>query len=147
MQQVSRAPRKQTRSVRTRTRIVEGALRVFTLKGYREASMDDVCHEAGCSKGGLYHHFASKSAILVEVASRLGAKDGLPTSLGPLSTATGLPERLLGRLLVDVWAEASRDSELAARVRAYCVADAPSIGHLVQSLMGTSSVADVERAA
>ena len=31
-----------------------------------EVSVDRICREAGCSKGGFYHHFASKRELLLE---------------------------------------------------------------------------------
>ena len=35
-------------------------------RGGPEASVDRICREAGCSKGGFYHHFASKRELLLE---------------------------------------------------------------------------------
>ena len=65
-------PNRQTvRSQNARGSIVQAALTVFALKGYAAASMDDVCMAAGCSKGGLYHHFRTKNALLRGVVARL----------------------------------------------------------------------------
>jgi AcrR family transcriptional regulator len=106
------------RSQAARDQIVQAALTVFALKGYTAASMDDVCLAAGCSKGGLYHHFPTKSAVLVAVVDRLAATGALvpPFAVGP---ATGtLTPPALGRVLIEVWAEASRDERLRAQLRA-----------------------------
>lgn len=51
---------------RTRLAIVEGAARVFSLRGYYGASMADLTREVGLEKGGLYNHFESKEALAVE---------------------------------------------------------------------------------
>lgn len=41
-------------------RIINAALKVFALEGYRHASTDDIVREAGISKGLLFHYFGSK---------------------------------------------------------------------------------------
>lgn len=111
---------KRTQAERTqtaRTQIVQAALTVFALKGYAAASMDDVCLAAGCSKGGLYHHFATKSAVLAGVVDKL-ALSGVLTP--PFASATGdvqLQPAAIGRVLIEVWAEASRDDALRAQLR------------------------------
>ena len=110
-------PARQTRSLRTRDRIVEAALFVFAEAGYQETSMDDICARAGCSKGGLYHHFRTKLEVLAEVAERLRGLDGLVPPLDTVSAATGLPRAALGSLLLDLWAEAARSPALQARLR------------------------------
>lgn len=43
--------------------ILQAAACCFLEKGYHSASMQDVARAAGLTKGGLYHHFASKEAI------------------------------------------------------------------------------------
>ena len=41
-------------------RMINAALKVFALHGYRHASTDDIVKEAGISKGLLFHYFGSK---------------------------------------------------------------------------------------
>jgi AcrR family transcriptional regulator len=103
------------RSQAARDQIVQAALTVFALKGYAAASMDDICLAAGCSKGGLYHHFRAKSAVLSAVVDRLAARDALlpPFESDALMTAPGL-----GRVLLEAWAEAARDAGLREQLRA-----------------------------
>jgi AcrR family transcriptional regulator len=106
------------RSQTARDQIVHAALTVFALKGYAAASMDDVRMAAGCSKGGLYHHFAGKPAVLSAVVDRLIATNQLmPTAAGGPAEG-GLSPAALGRVLLEVWAEATRDDELRARLNA-----------------------------
>ena len=55
----------QQRSEETRTKITESAIKLFSSRGYAAASVDDICTEAGISKGAFYHHFESKQALFV----------------------------------------------------------------------------------
>ncbi len=134
--------RQQTRSRRTREHIAGAALVVFASKGYAEASMDDVCQAAGCSKGGLYHHFPSKLAVLEAVIDRLRVLGSLHPPFGPAALDTGLPETSVARLLVDVWAEAARSPRLQASLNGSTVGQDTMdylgsvllIGSMVQSL-------------
>lgn len=88
---------------------------VFASRGYAEASMDEICRAAGCSKGGLYHHFPTKAAVLGAVVGRLHALGALVPPLdGAAAAAAGVDEHSLGRLLIDLWAEAARSPALQA---------------------------------
>ncbi len=51
--------------------IVEAGLLEFLDKGYENATMDSIARRAGLSKGGLYHHFASKDEILLFANQKL----------------------------------------------------------------------------
>ena len=53
----------QQRSEETRSRILESAIKLFSNRGYNKASVDDICADAGISKGAFYHHFKSKQAL------------------------------------------------------------------------------------
>jgi AcrR family transcriptional regulator len=105
------------RSQAARDQIVQAALTVFALKGYAAASMDDLCLAAGCSKGGLYHHFPTKSAVLGGVVDRLTSRGAL---LPPFPGAGdgSMPPQALGRILIEIWTEAARDETLRSRLRA-----------------------------
>jgi len=48
-------------------RIIETALDLFQLKGYHGVSVDEIVDTAGTSKGGFYHKFKSKDALLYEI--------------------------------------------------------------------------------
>ena len=53
----------QVRALDRQRRILEAALAVFTKRGYRETSVDEIADEASTSKGGLYFHFPGKQAL------------------------------------------------------------------------------------
>ncbi len=44
-------------------RMINAALKVFALQGYRHASTDDIVREASISKGLLFHYFESKLGV------------------------------------------------------------------------------------
>lgn len=55
----------QQRSEETRAHLLDAAVRRFAISGYNAASVDDICAEAGVSKGAFYHHFPSKQAVFL----------------------------------------------------------------------------------
>jgi AcrR family transcriptional regulator len=55
----------QQRSEETRTKIMDAAIKLFSTRGYNKASVDNICEEAGISKGAFYHHFKSKQALFL----------------------------------------------------------------------------------
>lgn len=44
-------------------RMINAALKVFAIQGYRHASTDEIVREAGISKGLLFHYFTSKLGV------------------------------------------------------------------------------------
>ena len=50
-----------------RTRILESAHRVFSQKGYREATMDEIAEGLGLSKPALYRYYQSKEELFREI--------------------------------------------------------------------------------
>lgn len=50
-----------------RGEILEGALAEFSERGYAQATLEHVAERIGVTKGCLYHHFASKEQLLVEL--------------------------------------------------------------------------------
>lgn len=58
----------------THKRIVETAARAIRRSGYDGVSVADLMKQAGLTHGGFYAHFASREAMLAEVADRAGAE-------------------------------------------------------------------------
>jgi AcrR family transcriptional regulator len=77
---------------RRRGRIVAAARACFTRTGFSDCSMDDICAEAGLSKGAVYNHFPSKEELIHAVA------DDQARSLQQLPEGKGLDE-IAGALL------------------------------------------------
>ena len=52
--------------------ILRTAEHLFFEKGYEETSIQDILDELSISKGGFYHHFDSKIAVLTEICRQRG---------------------------------------------------------------------------
>jgi len=66
-------PPGQERSRDRQRRILDAALSVFSRRGYREASVDEIAEAADTSKGGLYFHFPGKQVLfraLLDLSSK-----------------------------------------------------------------------------
>jgi AcrR family transcriptional regulator len=53
-----------------RAEILDAAERCFAKSGFHQASMQEICAEAGMSPGNLYRYFPSKEAIIAGIAER-----------------------------------------------------------------------------
>ncbi len=81
----------QTRARDRHRRILDAALRVFSRRGYRDASVDDIADESRTSKGRVYFHFPGKEAIFLALPERL---DDAYAALRPLlMRSVGVVER------------------------------------------------------
>jgi TetR/AcrR family transcriptional regulator, acrAB operon repressor len=58
------------RSQRSRTQILNAALKLFSHQGYRATSIRDIAEAAGVSTGNVYHHFADKEAMFHELLNQ-----------------------------------------------------------------------------
>ncbi len=52
-----------TKGTKTRQRIIEESLQLFSVKGYYNTSINDILEATDLTKGGLYGHFQSKEDI------------------------------------------------------------------------------------
>ena len=48
-------------------KILTGAAKVFSEKGYHNASMRDIARETGMSLAGMYHYFSGKEELLYSI--------------------------------------------------------------------------------
>src|ERR1700722_3981054 len=53
-----------------REKLLEAAFLLIREKGYSATSVEELCVEAGVTKGSLFHHFQSKDALAVAAADR-----------------------------------------------------------------------------
>ena len=53
-----------------RQEILDTAERLFLSRGYEQTSVQDILDEMGLSKGGFYHHFDTKMALLEAISER-----------------------------------------------------------------------------
>jgi TetR/AcrR family transcriptional regulator, transcriptional repressor for nem operon len=49
----------------TRDKLLTSAVRLVRESGYDATTVDELCHEAGVTKGAFFYHFASKEALAV----------------------------------------------------------------------------------
>jgi AcrR family transcriptional regulator len=71
--QTARRPRRRQadRSARTRSALVGAARELFAEKGFAATSRDEIAERAGVTRGALYHHFDSKTAVAAAVVAGL----------------------------------------------------------------------------
>jgi len=115
---MSPAPARETKSTRTRRRILDAAAQVFSEQGYG-ARLSDIAERAGMKTGGLYYHFDSREDLVAEVL-RLGIEgswDEVAVAVGRLpSTATAL-ERLEAAVRAHTLAIVGRSDYATAQAR------------------------------
>jgi AcrR family transcriptional regulator len=80
--------RKYLKPEERRGQLLDCAQQLFAIKGYEGTTINDVMAMAGVSKGGFYHHFDSKEALLEALATRM-ARDALE-DIGPILADTCL---------------------------------------------------------
>jgi len=56
-------------SIALKEKIIRESLKLFSLKGFLNTSIQDIMKETRASKGGLYNHFRSKDDIFLAVLS------------------------------------------------------------------------------
>jgi TetR/AcrR family transcriptional repressor of nem operon len=56
----------------SKTKLLDAALHVVRAKGYAATTVDDICHEAGVTKGSFFHHFKSKDELALAAAAHWG---------------------------------------------------------------------------
>src|SRR4051794_978312 len=113
-----------------RVQILDAALVCFGQRGFHQTSMHDISAEAGISVGLIYRYFANKEAVISAMADRhkqeiqelLERARQAPTlleSLEILFTAHCCENspKVQSAFVVDLYAEASRNSDLADIVR------------------------------
>ena len=49
-------------------KLLDAAVHVIRSKGYSAARVEDICAEAGLTKGAFFHHLASKEAFVIAAA-------------------------------------------------------------------------------
>ena len=70
-----------------RETVLRRAIDLFNRQGYDATSVGDLARELGLAKSAIYHHFASKEALLSAALDE--ALDGLTTAIDTALAATG----------------------------------------------------------
>lgn len=66
-------PLSREHKMKTRTRIVEAARRLFNKRGFNTVPIDDIMAEAGLTRGGFYNHFSAKEDLYAEALTAFAA--------------------------------------------------------------------------
>ena len=144
-------------SAERRTAILDAGERCFVLHGFHRATMQDLARMAGMSVGNLYRYFPSKDAVVLALAERDRAEaarhlcgndaDPWATLLRLLRHHLVEEPREKAMLLVEVWAEGTRNPTIAAMLerfeaenQAWVAAALGSVGRL--SPRATAELAD-----
>ena len=81
-----------------RQRLLDAAVMIVRQKGFAATSVDDLCREAGVTKGAFFHHFASKDALGVAAADYWSTMTGGFFADAPYHQHADPLERVLGYL-------------------------------------------------
>lgn len=84
-------------------RAVEALVRCVARQGVRKTTLDDVAHEAGCSRATLYRYFASKQAVLDAALTSEATR--ITAALATAADAAATVEDAVVALLVTAGAE------------------------------------------
>jgi TetR/AcrR family transcriptional regulator, transcriptional repressor for nem operon len=77
-------------------RLLDAAVHVIRSKGYSAARVEDICAEAGLTKGAFFHHFASKEACAIAAAAHFAANADAIFDAAPYSHLPDARARVLG---------------------------------------------------
>lgn len=85
----------QARPSQAREKLLTSALSVIRTKGFSATSVDDLCANAGVTKGAFFHHFASKEALGVAAADYWSEFTGALFAAAPYHDLADPLERVL----------------------------------------------------
>jgi TetR/AcrR family transcriptional regulator, transcriptional repressor for nem operon len=77
-------------------KLLDAAVHVIRSKGYSAARVEDICAEAGLTKGAFFHHFASKEACAIAAAAHFAANGDALFDAAPYSHLPDPRARVLG---------------------------------------------------
>jgi TetR/AcrR family transcriptional regulator, transcriptional repressor for nem operon len=77
-------------------RLLDAAVHVIRSKGYSAARVEDICDEAGLTKGAFFHHFASKEACAIAAAAHFAANADALFDAAPYTRLSDRRDRVLG---------------------------------------------------
>ena len=80
----------------SKERFLDAALQVIRRKGYSATRIEDVCEEAGLTKGSFFHHFESKEELALAAADHFAAMADRAFANAPYQKVKDPLDRLLG---------------------------------------------------
>ena len=153
-------PRLTSRGAQTRDRILAGAAALIYERGATSTSLEDIMAATGTSKSQLYHYFADKDALVLEVIRRqleqilagqeavlrgLGSWVGLRRWRDHLVESTRATGGIGGCPLGSLASELADQSEPARQAHAACIAETE--GYLVDGFTAKQAAGRITRSA
>jgi TetR/AcrR family transcriptional repressor of nem operon len=80
----------------SKTKLLDAALHVIRTKGYAATTVEDICHQAGVTKGSFFHHFKSKDELALDAVAHWGTMTEGFFDAAPYHRAQDPLQRLLG---------------------------------------------------
>jgi TetR/AcrR family transcriptional regulator, transcriptional repressor for nem operon len=77
-------------------KLLDAAVHVIRSKGYSAARVEDICAEAGLTKGAFFHHFAGKEACAIAAAAHFAANADIWFDAAPYRRLPDPRARVLG---------------------------------------------------
>jgi TetR/AcrR family transcriptional regulator, repressor for uid operon len=134
-----------------RTAILDAAERCFVQHGFHRATMQDLARMAGMSVGNLYRYFPAKDAVVLALAERDRAEAARHFCDEDVELWPALAHlirhflveapREKAVLLVEVWAEATRNPTIAAMIARF---DAENHAWIAEGLRTAAALTDAE---
>jgi TetR/AcrR family transcriptional regulator, transcriptional repressor for nem operon len=78
-----------------KTRLLDAALKVIRTKGYVATTLDDLCAEAGVTKGSFFHHFKSKEDLALAAVEHWNSMTGGLFAQAPYTQIADPRDRVL----------------------------------------------------
>jgi AcrR family transcriptional regulator len=126
-----------SKSARTRRRLLDAAAKVLSQKGYAATRLVDVAKEAGLQAPAIYYYFSSRDELIDEVlwTGVSTVHQHLEKTLADLPGETDSMQRLLAAVEAHLWCE--------LEVSDYAIASIRNVGQVPDQLRSRSL--DVER--
>jgi TetR/AcrR family transcriptional repressor of nem operon len=80
----------------SKTKLLDAALQVIRAKGYAATTVDDICKQAGVTKGSFFHHFKTKDDLALSATAHWEAMTEGFFATAPYHQCADPLERLLG---------------------------------------------------
>lgn len=79
----------------SKTKLLDAALKVVRTKGYSATRIEDICTEAGLTKGSFFHHFKTKDDLALEAVAYYDANSVALFKSAPYNQAADPLSRLI----------------------------------------------------
>jgi TetR/AcrR family transcriptional regulator, transcriptional repressor for nem operon len=79
----------------SKTKLLDAALKVVRTKGYSATRIEDICAEAGLTKGSFFHHFKTKDELALAAMAYYDANSAAFFAAAPYHDAADALSRLI----------------------------------------------------